>query len=109
MRPVTQSTRPPNRPVRPRDRSDSMRMTGATSVAYSSAGRLTMCGGGPARSGRGPDRQALSSASMSSFFMPSMAFMARSALARSGSESASDSPRGTICQDSPYLSLSQPH
>lgn len=29
-----------------------MRMTGATSVAYSSAGRLTMCGGSPARSGR---------------------------------------------------------
>ncbi len=28
-----------------------MRMTGATSVAYSSAGRLTMCGGSPPGAG----------------------------------------------------------
>ncbi len=46
---------------------------------------------------------------MSIFFMRSIAVMTRWDFAGSGSMSSSTSTRGTICQETPYLSLSQPH
>lgn len=46
---------------------------------------------------------------MSSFFIFIIAFIARSAFAVSGSVNISGNTVGTICHDTPYLSLSQPH
>src|SRR6202008_635699 len=53
--------------------------------------------------------RARSIAAMSIFFIPIMAAIARFAAALSGSRMALSSARGTICQDTPYLSLHQLH
>jgi hypothetical protein len=49
------------------------------------------------------------SAATSSFFMPSIACIARWARSLSGSRNSSSMPCGTTCQETPYRSLSQPH
>ena len=54
-------------------------------------------------------RRAASIAAMSIFFMVIIASNARLAAAGSGSEMASMRTRGVICQDTPHLSLHQPH
>jgi hypothetical protein len=46
---------------------------------------------------------------MSIFFICSIAFMTREDFSASASWSISASTVGTTCQDTPYLSLSQPH
>ncbi len=45
---------------------------------------------------------------MSSLVMENIASVTRLALTGSGSLSSSESTAGTTCQDTPYLSLSQP-
>lgn len=72
------------------------------------AGVLTIPTAQPRGSGSQPCAAA-SSAAMSSFDIWSMACMTRPAFSRSGSVSSSPRIGGTICQDRPYLSLSQPH
>src|SRR5262249_10306413 len=52
---------------------------------------------------------ARSSAAMSSFFICSIACIARVARARSGSLNSSVMRRGMICHDTPKRSFSQPH
>src|SRR5262249_9063270 len=51
---------------------------------------------------------AASRAAMSSFFIWSMAFIARCDFGEVGSPTSLGKTEGTICQDTPYLSLSQP-
>ena len=46
---------------------------------------------------------------MSSFFIFSIACIARWAFSGSGSSNTSSMPSGTTCHDSPNLSLHQPH
>ncbi len=53
--------------------------------------------------------RACSIAAISIFLMPIITSITRFAAARSGSTMAFISARGVICQDSPNLSLHQPH
>ena len=54
-------------------------------------------------------RRAASMAAMSIFFIVIIASNARLATAGSGPKTASDRAIGVICQETPHLSLHQPH
>lgn len=66
------------------------------------------CGAGPACNGYSP-ACAFRSAAMSNLVIASIASVARLAFSGSGSLIISMSTVGMTCQDSPYLSFSQPH
>jgi hypothetical protein len=57
----------------------------------------------------GTPSAALRSSALSSFRIPSIALIARSARFGSGSANSSSIPVGVTCHDRSYLSLSQPH
>ncbi len=93
----------PSLPFRPAGRTTGLPKTGRRRAGDGPGGSR------PAGSRSARPAQASRSAWMSSFRIPSIAFIVRSAFAGSGSASSLGSSLGTICQETPYRSLSQPH
>ena len=83
------------------------RITCSMRIRATSWRRSTNAPGDDGHAHRQP-RRAASIAAMSIFFIDIIASNARLAAAGSGSEIASRSARGVICQDTPHLSLHQP-